>query len=243
RTARCTRAAHHAGAADQSDDGRAVGPARWRRTAAALTHHAGGHTMDVAASGGAATGAPASAVEGAASVPTPEAHRAPKGPDGRFRQVQDVADAQTSQARPEASQGGGETPAEAAARRKLELKINGEVRTGEFDDASLKSLADLYGVSQEELTATMQKSLAGHRAMSEAAKERRALAKEREEMQRRIERLKQSPDDVLAELGVDPDELALRRLQAAAQREAMTPEQLALAEREQAISQREAKLQ
>lgn len=195
------------------------------------------------------TGAPSAPVDagvategGADFNAQPEAHRAPKGPDGKFRQVQDVADAAAR--KPEASQGGaGETAAQAAARRKLELKINGEVRTAEFDEGTLGSLAELYGVTPEELTATLQRSVAGHRALSEAAKERRAIAQQRAEVEQRLERLRQAPDEVLAELGVDPDELALRRLQEAARREAMSPEQVELMERERQLAAREQKLQ
>src|SRR5690606_11874701 len=143
---------------------------------------------------------------------TPEAHRAPKGPDGKFRQVQDVSD----RTNVEASQGGGgETQQEAAARRKLALKVYGEEHALELDDGTAQSLAKVLGVDPDKLGEALQKSAAGSRALSEAAKERRAIAQERAEMEKRFERLKQSPDDVLAELGVDPDELALRRLQAA----------------------------
>lgn len=194
--------------------------------------------MDAGVISGGAEGA--AVVESSPLDVTPEAHRAPKGPDGKFRQVQDVAD----RTNVEASQGGGgETQQEAAARRKLALKVYGEEHALELDDGTAQSLAKVLGVDPDKLGEALQKSAAGSRALSEAAKERRAIAQERAEMEKRFERLRQSPDDVLAELGVDPDELALRRLQAAAQRESMTPEQLAMAEREQALSAREAKLQ
>lgn len=198
--------------------------------------------MDAVSTGGAASAPSAvSADTSAAQVSaTPEAHRAPKGPDGRFRQVQDVADARASV---DASQGGGETRREASARRKLELKIYGESHALDLDDGTAQSLARVLGVDADKLGDALQKSAAGSRAMSEAAKERRAVAEEKARVGKLLATLRESPEDALGELGVDLDALALRRLQAAARQEAMTPEERAFAEREQALSAREAKLQ
>jgi len=201
--------------------------------------------MDAVSTGGAASAPSAVSADAAGGVApqqnaTPEAHRAPKGPDGRFRQVQDVADARASV---DASQGGGETRQEASARRKLELKVYGESHALDLDDGTAQALAKVLGVDPERLGDALQKSAAGSRALSEAAKERRAAAEEKARVARLLQTLRESPEDALTEFGVDLDALALKRLQAAAQQESMTPEERAFAEREQALAAREAKLQ
>jgi hypothetical protein len=137
----------------------------------------------------------------------------------------------------------GDAPPEAATRRKVALKVFGQDHALEFDDGTASALARVLGVESDQLESALQKTAAGSRALSEAAKERKAAAAERAQVQSLLEALRSDPDSVLEQLGVDADAMALKRLQARAQREAMTPEERAFSEREQALAKREAAIQ
>lgn len=163
-----------------------------------------------------------------AQAPQAAGAERPRGPDGKFLPVTGQGGAEAADSRPE-------TSSQAAARRRLALKVRGEEHALELDDEAAAALAHLYGTTPDRLDVALQKSVAGDRALKEAAQERQRAA-------RLLEALKASPEDALAQLGIDVDELALRRLQAAAQREAMTPEERALAEREAALAAREREL-
>lgn len=163
----------------------------------------------------------------AAQTPT-SAPSTPRAPDGRFLP-------RDGQGEPPAPEAPAETAAQAAARRRLALKVRGEEHALDLDDATAAQLARLYGVSPDRLEVALQKDVYGDRAIKEGRQAQ-------EQARRLLEALRSSPEDALAELGVDVDALALKRLQAAARQEAMTPEERAFAEREQALAEREARL-
>jgi len=182
-----------------------------------------------------ASAVPAAPTQGSAPIGSPApAQAAPaasgeraRGPDGKF--IPSSGDAAPSVPP--------ETPTQAAARRRLALKVRGEEHALDLDDSTADALARLYGTTPDRLDVALQKDVYGDRAIKEGRQAQ-------EQAKRLIEALR-SPESVveaLEALGHDVDALSFKRLQAAAARESMTPEERAFAEREQALAQREARL-
>lgn len=88
--------------------------------------------------------------------------------------------------------------------------------------------------SEEKLHALAMKGFGSEKRFAEAAR----LRKEAEE---RAAKLKEDPWSVLEELGLDPDDLATKRLSAKMQREMLTPEQREAAELKKKLEAYEAK--
>lgn len=91
--------------------------------------------------------------------------------------------------------------------KQFELKVNGKTITKKIN------LSD-----EKELIRELQLAAAGREAMTEAAELKRLFAQE-------IGRMKENPWEVLAELGLDPDQLAEMRIQQKIEELSKTPEQ------------------
>ena len=91
--------------------------------------------------------------------------------------------------------------------KQFELKVNGKTITKKIN------LSD-----EKELIRELQLAAAGREAMTEAAELKRLFAQE-------ISRMQQNPWEVLAELGLDPDQLAEMRIQQKIEELSKTPEQ------------------
>jgi len=99
--------------------------------------------------------------------------------------------------------------------REYSLKVNGKTITKKIDLNN-----------EKELIRELQLAAAGREAMNEAAELKRLFAQE-------IGRMKENPWDVLAELGLDPDQLAEMRIQQKIEELSKTPEQKEAEKKEQ----------
>lgn len=103
--------------------------------------------------------------------------------------------------------------------KKFQLKVNGKVVEKEVD------LSDENYIKNE-----LQLAAAARQSMSEAAALKKNLEKE-------INRLKSDPFSVLAELGLDPDQLAQARLEQRVQELSKSPEQQAKEQYDKALAE------
>jgi len=109
--------------------------------------------------------------------------------------------------------------------KEFELKVNGKQIRKKID------LSDEEAVKRE-----LQKALAGQQAMQEAAELKKLFAGE-------VQRMKEDPFGVLAELGLDPDQLAEARIQQKIEEMKKSPEQIVFEKTQQELAQLREKLQ
>lgn len=118
------------------------------------------------------------------------------------------------------------------APRTIKAKVYG--READLPAETVESLAKALGVTPDQFLRHVQTAAASQRAFEDAAKSRKETDAIRA-------RMKSNPWDVLREDGMDPDALAIQRVQALMEQESMTQEQRRIAALEAEKAQAEAR--